>query len=72
MLIEEVGKQWQALQKVKDAREKSCIQNRIIVNIQTSDFSFKGTYKGINSAKVECTSSNFHLNINQFYQLWKL
>jgi hypothetical protein len=37
MLIEEVGKQWQALQKVKDAREKGRIQDRIIINIQTSD-----------------------------------
>jgi transcriptional regulator len=37
MLIEEVGKQWQALQKVKDARKKGRIQDRIITNIQTSD-----------------------------------
>lgn len=37
MLIEEIGKQWHALQKTKDAREKGRIWDRIIANIQTSD-----------------------------------
>jgi Myb/SANT-like DNA-binding domain len=36
MLIEEVGKKWQELQKVKDAREKGRIWDRIVINIQTS------------------------------------
>jgi hypothetical protein len=31
MLIEEVEKQWQALQKVKDAREKGQIWDRILL-----------------------------------------
>ena len=37
MLIEEVGRQWQALQQVKDPREKDRIWDRIITNIQKSD-----------------------------------
>jgi len=35
MLIEEVGRQWQALQQVKDPREKDRIWDRIITNIQS-------------------------------------
>ena len=37
MLIEEVGKQWQALQQVKDPREKGRIWDKIITNIQKSN-----------------------------------
>ncbi|CAG8607380.1 6759_t:CDS:2 [Scutellospora calospora] len=37
MLIEEVGKQQQALQRVKDPREKGRIWDKIITNIQTSE-----------------------------------
>ena len=37
MLIEEVEMQWQALQQVKDPREKDRIWDRIITNIQKSD-----------------------------------
>ena len=49
MLIEEVGKQWQALQKVKNAREKGRIWDRIIANIQTSN--------AISLALKECTKA---------------
>ncbi|CAB4426923.1 unnamed protein product [Rhizophagus irregularis] len=37
MLIEEVRMQWQALQQVKDPREKGRIWDKIITNIQKSD-----------------------------------
>ncbi|CAB4435283.1 unnamed protein product [Rhizophagus irregularis] len=37
MLIEEVRMQWQALQQVKDPREKGQIWDKIITNIQKSD-----------------------------------
>ena len=38
MLVEEVGKQRQALQHVRDPREKGRIWDKIIANIQESDF----------------------------------
>ena len=37
MLIEQAGKQQQALQRVRDPREKGRIWDKIIFNIQTSD-----------------------------------
>ncbi|RIA87819.1 hypothetical protein C1645_827241 [Glomus cerebriforme] len=63
MLIEEVGKKWQALQKVKDVREKGRIWNKIVVNIQTSDVA--------SPALKECTKASIQQKWDALLQKYR-
>ncbi|RIA82955.1 hypothetical protein C1645_834552 [Glomus cerebriforme] len=63
MLIEVVGKKWQALQKVKDTREKGRIWDKIIVNIQTSDVA--------SPALKECTKASIQQKWDALLQKYR-